>query len=336
MQKSRILECTTSRRFAHSLSARRQRVEKQLPGAKHDLGHGKMNDRERMSNNLENANDIVNSLREHSCRIANLQRKLRDSRPIPSIDNVVSELGGLTNESKEIVARLVLSSVLKMPTDAVALHCIERLQAIVSLLNRCDDSIYNAADTFRQNQKSSAWLCDFFETFTQLSLVEGWTLNAEYSYSILEGHVVFFAQDVNGERVGNVLEVVAPMNDSPFAALDAVLLDHAMSQAGLYWHACYESREFIANIMDFSEYRFCGEVAGDVLMTIGNLNKFWNFDFTPSAKKTDDGFYNVRYVTFSPFCGFVENHVKVPSSGVIGELQKKSDVIFPYDCGISF
>ena len=48
--------------------------------------------------NYENANDIVNRLREHSCRIDNLQRKLGDSRPIPSIDNVVSELEGLTNE----------------------------------------------------------------------------------------------------------------------------------------------------------------------------------------------------------------------------------------------
>ncbi len=289
-----------------------------------------------MSNNYENANDIVNRLREHSCRIANLQRKLRDSRPIPSIDNVVSELGELTNESKGISAQIVLSSVPQKPTDAVALHCIERMKAITRLLNRCDDSVYNAADTFRQNSKSSEWLCEFFDTFTQLSLVEGWTLNAEYSCSILEGHVVFFAQDVNGERVGNVLEVVAPMNDSPLAALDAVLLDHAMSQAGLYWHACYESREFIANIMDFSEYRFCGEVAGDVLMAIGDLRKFWGFDFTPAVEKADDDFYNVRYVTFSPFCGFVENHVKVPSSGVIGELQNKSEVIFPHDCGISF
>ena len=286
--------------------------------------------------NYKSANDIVNRLREHSCRIDNLQRKLRDSRPIPSIDNVVSELGELTNESKGISAQIVLSSVPQKPTDAVALHCIERMKAITRLLNRCDDSVYSAADTFRLNPKSSEWLCEFFDTFTQLSLVEGWMLNAEYSYSILEGHVEFFAQDVNGERVGDVLEVIAPKSDSPFAAVDAVLLDHAMSQAGLYWHACYESREFIANITEFSEYRFCGEVAGDVLMAIGNLDKFCNFDFAPAAKMTDDGFYNVRYVTFSPFCGFVENQVKVPSSGVIGELQKKSEVIFPHDCGISF
>src|SRR5574344_97342 len=143
------------------------------------------------------------------------------------------------------------------------------------LINPYETQYYSIRDEVMEGRSSRSWLCEFFDTFTQLSLVEGWTLNAEYSCSILEGHVVFFAQDVNGERVGNVLEVVAPMNDSPLAALDAVLLDHAMSQAGLYWHACYESREFIASIMDFSEYRFCGEVAGDVLTAIGDLRKFW-------------------------------------------------------------
>lgn len=289
-----------------------------------------------MSNNYENANGIVNRLREHSCHIGELQRKFRDSRPVPTADYVVGELEKLANESKGIVARIVLSSILKKPTDAVALHCIERMKAITRLLNGCDDSVYNAADTFRQNPKSSSWLREFFETFTQLSFVEGWTLNAEYSCSILEGHVEFFAQNDNGGRIENVLDVLVPKNDSPFAALDAVLLDYAMSQAGLYWHACYASREFIANIMDFAEYRFCGEVAGDVLMGIGNLKDFCSFDFRPATNKSADGLQDVRYVTFSPFCGFVENHVRIPSSGVIGKLQRESEVIFPYDCEISF
>ena len=285
---------------------------------------------------------------------SNIVRRIVNGRKLKQLDAKIAkgwdEIADLRYDISQLCASVATSILSLAPAESKLYNCFADViksalsfdDSYISILpddDKADDEYAAMLDVSSDDDSGRRrWFDDFFGVFCSLSLEQGWRLTAFTDKNHWGGFAKFFLTDDKDRFCTNVFEHITISGDPVLGAIEAAMLDFAMTQINLIWHARYRRGYVIGGVRSLV-HRFGFEEAHKILCQVIEkhpLNGIAEMNLSPRVDKIDDAMYGVRYVIFEPSSGFVENELEVNSIGQIGNLNKRRTLLFEYDNGIRY